>query len=50
MVVGSDRVKEFDMVIKKYNGQKGRHGFYKFNSIDIISVVNVTLTQMTYQE
>lgn len=37
MVVGSDRVKEFDMLIKKYNGQKGRHGFYKFNSIQIIS-------------
>ena len=37
MVVGSDRVKEFDMLIKKYNGQKGRHGFYKFKSINIIS-------------
>lgn len=37
MVVGSDRVKEFDMLIKKYNGQKGRHGFYKFNSIQIVS-------------
>jgi len=37
MVVGSDRVKEFDMLIKKYNGQKGKHGFYKFNSIQIIS-------------
>ena len=37
MVVGSDRVKEFDMLIKKYNGQKGKHGFYKFNSIQIVS-------------
>ena len=37
MVVGSDRVKEFEILINKYNGQKGKHGFYKFNSIDIIS-------------
>ncbi len=37
MVVGSDRVKEFNTLIKKYNGVKGRHGFYKFNSIQIIS-------------
>jgi hypothetical protein len=30
MVVGSDRVKEFDLVLNKYNGEKGRHGFYNF--------------------
>ena len=37
MVVGSDRVKEFDSLIKKYNGVKARHGFYKFEEIEIIS-------------
>ena len=30
MVVGSDRVKEFEMLIKKYNGVASRHGFYDF--------------------
>tara|TARA_B100000131_G_scaffold316139_1_gene355733 strand:+ start:5344 stop:6426 length:1083 start_codon:yes stop_codon:yes gene_type:complete len=30
MVVGSDRVAEFDKVLNKYNGVKGRHGFYQF--------------------
>ena len=37
MVVGSDRVREFDSLIKKYNGSKGRHGYYNFDSIQIIS-------------
>ena len=37
MVVGSDRVKEFDAIIKKYNSVKGRHGFYKFDEIQIVS-------------
>jgi predicted kinase len=37
MVVGSDRVKEFEMLITKYNGVKARHGFYKFKNINIIS-------------
>ena len=37
MVVGSDRVREFDTLIKKYNGSKGRHGYYNFDSIQIIS-------------
>jgi len=37
MVVGSDRVKEFELTIKKYNGVKARHGFYKFDTIEIIS-------------
>jgi len=30
VVVGSDRVKEFDKVLNKYNGVKGRHGMYDF--------------------
>lgn len=36
-VVGSDRVREFDVLLNKYNGKKSRHGFYNFKSIDIIS-------------
>ena len=37
MVVGSDRINEFDVLIKKYNGQKGRHGLYNFQKINVIS-------------
>lgn len=37
MVVGSDRVKEFDTLLNKYNGVKARHGFYKFDEINIVS-------------
>lgn len=37
MVVGSDRVNEFDVLLKKYNGQKARHGFYNFMDIKVIS-------------
>jgi hypothetical protein len=37
MVVGSDRIREFDILLRKYNGQKGKHGFYNFNSINVTS-------------
>ena len=37
MVVGSDRVREFENILKKYNGQKNRHGFYDFKSIKVAS-------------
>ena len=37
MVVGSDRIIEFDKLIKKYNGIKARHGYYKFKSIKVVS-------------
>ena len=38
MVVGSDRVKEFDGILNKYNGVEGkRHGYYKFDDIDVVS-------------
>tara|TARA_B100000768_G_C11243545_1_gene360712 strand:+ start:590 stop:1414 length:825 start_codon:yes stop_codon:yes gene_type:complete len=37
LVVGSDRVGEFDTLVKKYNGTKGRHGFYDFANIKIIN-------------
>lgn len=37
MVVGGDRMREFDILLNRYNGQKGRHGFYKFNKITVVS-------------
>jgi nicotinamide mononucleotide adenylyltransferase len=37
MVVGGDRIKEFESLLKKYNGVKARHGYYSFNSIDVVS-------------
>ena len=37
MVVGSDRVREFSALLEKYNGQKGRHGFYNFSRINVVS-------------
>ena len=37
MVVGSDRVREFDTIIKKYNDYKSRHGYYNFDNINIVS-------------
>ena len=38
MVVGGDRVKEFDSLLRKYNGVKGRHGFYNFvEGIEVVS-------------
>ena len=37
MVVGSDRVREFDTILKKYNGVKSRHGLYDFDSINVVS-------------
>ena len=38
MVVGSDRVQEFQKLLNQYNGVKGkRHGFYEFDSIKVVS-------------
>ena len=38
MVVGSDRVKEFEVLTNKYNNVKGRHGFYNFEGgVNIVS-------------
>ncbi len=37
MVVGSDRLNEFDVLLKKYNGTKGKHGFYNFERINVVS-------------
>ena len=37
MVVGSDRINEFNALLNKYNGKKGRHGFYNFENINVVS-------------
>src|SRR6056300_377163 len=37
MVVGSDRVDEFKSLLTKYNNVEGRHGFYNFDSINVVS-------------
>ena len=37
MVVGSDRVDEFDNLLNKYNGVDGRHGYYGFDEIKVVS-------------
>ena len=37
MVVGSDRLNEFDILLNKYNGKKAKHGFYNFEKINILS-------------
>ena len=37
MVVGSDRVREFDTIIKKYNDVNSRHGYYNFENINVVS-------------
>ena len=37
MVVGADRIREFDILLKKYNGKKGKHGFYNFAKITVVS-------------
>jgi|TARA_R110000822_G_scaffold152811_3_gene292257 hypothetical protein len=37
MVVGSDRITEFEVLLNKYNGVKSKHGFYNFESISVVS-------------
>jgi len=37
MVVGSDRVREFETILKKYNDVKSRHGYYNFDKINVVS-------------
>ena len=37
MVVGGDRVKQFTELLSKYNGVEARHGYYKFNKLEIVS-------------
>jgi len=37
MVVGSDRVTEFESILNKYNGVNARHGYYGFDNIEVVS-------------
>ena len=38
MVAGSDRIREFDILLNKYNGVKSKHGFYNFEgAINVLS-------------
>ena len=37
MVVGDDRVIEFQTLLNKYNSVKGKHGFYNFERIRVVS-------------
>ena len=37
MIVGSDRVREFDNLLNKYNEIESKHGYYRFKDIDVIS-------------
>ena len=38
LVVGSDRVSEFQTLADKYNGVRGRHGFYNFDGgVNVVS-------------
>jgi len=37
MVVGSDRVTEFNTLLNKYNGVDSKHGFYGFDDIKVVS-------------
>ena len=37
MVVGSDRVRDFQKMLDKYNGEDKVHGFYDFDKIEVVS-------------
>ena len=37
LVAGSDRIDEYETLLAKYNGVDGRHGYYNFKTITIIS-------------
>lgn len=36
-IVGDDRVRSFESLLKKYNGEKSKHGYYNFQEIEVIS-------------
>ena len=37
MVAGSDRIQEFKTLFTRYNDVKSRHGYYNFDSIEVIN-------------
>ena len=49
MVVGSDRVREFETIINKYNNVKSRHGYYNFDNINVLSAGERIQTQRELQ-
>jgi hypothetical protein len=40
IVAGSDRVREYEITLNKYNGKKAKHGFYNFERISVMSAGN----------
>ena len=40
IVAGSDRVREYEITLNKYNGKKARHGFYNFERINVLNAGN----------
>lgn len=40
IVAGSDRVNEYEILLNKYNKQKGKHGFYNFERITVLNAGN----------
>ena len=37
IIAGSDRVREYEVTLNKYNGKKARHGFYNFERITVMN-------------
>jgi hypothetical protein len=37
IVAGEDRIREYDITLKKYNGIKSKHGFYNFERITVLN-------------
>ena len=37
IVAGEDRIREYEITLNKYNGLKGKHGFYNFEKITVLS-------------
>lgn len=37
IVAGEDRLREYEITLNKYNGLKGKHGFYNFEKITVLS-------------
>ncbi len=40
VVAGGDRIREYEITLNKYNGVKGRHGFYNFEKIQVLNAGN----------
>ena len=37
IIAGSDRVREYEITLNKYNGKKAKHGFYNFERISVMN-------------